>query len=858
MSVLAAALERPPAERQAYIDGQAGNDHELHTRLMALLAAANADDGPLDHPPAQFALEALQAYAPPSWVGRRLGAYRLIELIGAGGMGQVYLAERADGHYEQRVAVKLMRESIGHHDALLARFRAERQLLASLDHPNLAKVLDGGISDDGVPYFVMELISGEPIDAYCVNAGSSVDQRLRLFRTVCQVVHYAHQKGVVHRDLKPANILVTRAGVVKLVDFGIAKRFAAAGDARPAEAATMTRHRAMTLEYASPEQVRGEAVTPASDIYSLGLVLYRLLTGTSPYPLDGITGDYALTQAICDSEPTPPSLQARHDGRAHRSQYRRLRGDLDAVVLMALRKLPARRYASAEALADDLFRHLEGLPVRARRSAWSYRAGRFVLRYKLVLGATMGALVVGIAAASYHALEAHRQSQHAEQQRQRAERHFANVRKLANVMMFDVHKAIDRLPGSTAARELIVNNALAYLRQLSAETRDDAALQLEVGSGYRRIGDIQGAAFRASLGDPQSALASYENAVALMQPLLEAARLPDALLRGAQNELAMTYQRKAMLLASLGRFEDAVRGARAGIAFARELVAADPSRYEVQGRLASQYGELAQIHRMAGDSPAVLAMLDLATLQWRGLLALQPDNREWAMDLATAHAIRAMHLLERDTTRESARLAFDHLRAAAAMLEPIREKQPFDTMPARNLALTYSGIGVALLRLQRPQEAVEFHHRAIDIASTLTAKDASNMQCRADEAVIRNRLSDALYALRDARGSLAAATAAATLFEGLSPGVRDNISIQYAHGLAHYQLGRALEFAGTPAGKRANAARSEPRAVCSHYRQSLDLLETNDRRARIHPGNIGLGVVREALQRCVQMAGATP
>ena len=321
MELVSAALERPVGERQAFIDEAAGNEAELHARASALVAAAASADSLLDRPPGKLVLDALEDDTPPSWAGRRLGPYRLVELIGGGGMGQVYLAERVDGQYEQRVAIKLMREGFGH-DSLVSRFKAERQILASLDHPNLAKVLDGGISEEGVPYFVMELIRGEPIDAYCNSHSQSINELLRLFRTVCQVVHYAHQRGVIHRDLKPANILVTREGVVKLVDFGIAKQVSTT-------AVMATAQRAMTLDYASPEQVRGEAVTPASDIFSLGVVLYRLLADAGPYPAD--TSDFELTKAICDTEPQPPST---HADRAKRKQ---LRGDLDAVVMMALR-----------------------------------------------------------------------------------------------------------------------------------------------------------------------------------------------------------------------------------------------------------------------------------------------------------------------------------------------------------------------------------------------------------------------------------------------------------------------------------------------------------------------------------------
>ena len=304
--------------------------------------------GLLDEPAFQLLQQPLNADSATAWIGRRLGAYRLVTLIGEGGMGNVYLADRVDGHYEQQVAIKLMRDDHDHM-SLAARFKVERQILASLNHPDIAKVLDGGLSEEGVPYFVMELVVGEPIDRYCKAHKLAVEHRLQLLRTVCQAVHYAHQRGVVHRDLKPANILVTDRGTIKLVDFGIAKRM----DADSPSPATATMQRMMTLEYASPEQVRGDPITPASDIFSLGVVLYKLLTDAGPYPASTMVNAYALSKAICDTEPPPPS------SRADKPRRRRLKGDLDAIVLMALRKDPHKRYG--------LRRGVRGRPVPPSR-----------------------------------------------------------------------------------------------------------------------------------------------------------------------------------------------------------------------------------------------------------------------------------------------------------------------------------------------------------------------------------------------------------------------------------------------------------------------------------------------------------
>jgi serine/threonine protein kinase len=588
MASLADALELPVCERPAFVDGVCGCDSELRARLITLIASAARENSVLDVPPDELMLHALQSHAQPSAVGRRVGPYRIAQLIGRGGMGHVYLAERVDGEYEQQVAIKLMRDGWDR-SSLVPRFRAERQIVASLDHPNLAKVLDGGITDEGVPYFVMELIAGEPIDAYCMQHDLPISERLRLFRTVCQVVHYAHQKGVVHRDLKPANILVTREGVVKLVDFGIAKRFENKG-----QRATETQQRVMTLDYASPEQVQGGEITPASDVFSLGVVLYRLLTNASPYPVDTVRSDYGLTQAICNAEPLPPSKCAA------RSTGRRVRGDLDAVVLMALRKCPDRRYSSAEQFGDDVFRHLEGLPVQARRDALSYRTGRLVLRHKAMLGTTMLLLVAGIAVSSYEAREALHQ-------RQRAERHFAEVRKLANVLMFDVNKAIEPLPGATAARQLIAQSALTFLEALGTEAKEDASLRLELAGGYRHIGDTQGGSGSSSLGDSNGALASYRRALALVRPWATAP---------------------------------------------------------------ATYAHWAQVHYMAGDTPAFLKTTGPASQQRQAAVDRHPDDLDRVNNLAAAYASRATQLLSGGrAAEERAALALQEIREAISVLQ---------------------------------------------------------------------------------------------------------------------------------------------------------------------------------------------
>jgi eukaryotic-like serine/threonine-protein kinase len=380
MAVLDEAFEAPPAERTAFVAAACGEDEELRAEVESLLAFEGECEDFLEEPLFGHSNGETAELAP----GRRVGPYRVVREIGRGGMGAVYLAVRADEEYEKEVALKV----VGHGTAaeIVRRFRAERQILAHLDHPHIAKLLDGGTTEDGRPYFVMELVAGEPIDEACAARGLSIRQRLVLFREVCAAVHFAHQNLVVHRDLKPGNILVTAEGVPKLLDFGIAKLLDPAGSD---PAATELGLRPMTLQYASPEQLGEEPITTASDVYSLGVLLFVLLTGRSPYGR-AVEDRKALERAILEGRIEKPSLAVERRGEA-----RLLAGDLDTIVARALDREPGRRYASAEQLAADVERYLAGHPVLARPDTTGYRFGKFVRRHKAgVAAAAAGLLLV--------------------------------------------------------------------------------------------------------------------------------------------------------------------------------------------------------------------------------------------------------------------------------------------------------------------------------------------------------------------------------------------------------------------------------------------------------------------------------
>jgi eukaryotic-like serine/threonine-protein kinase len=386
-AVAAGALEQPDDARGAYLAATCGDDRDLRDQVESLLAST-AEASPLFETPsvlvagARAIVETLARFE-SSGVGEQIGAYRVVRELGGGGMGAAYLAVRADQMYEKTVAIKVLRRGMDT-EAVLRRFRHERQILAGLDHPNIARLLDGGTTADGLPYFVMEYAEGVPIDRYCDERQLSIRERITVFCKVCDAVRHAHAHRVIHRDLKPGNILVTADGEPKLLDFGISKVLAA----DPLERTESTAFsRAMTPQYASPEQMRGAPVTSASDVYSLGLLLYELLTGRRAYSLDGLSLQ-EIDRIVCTEEPLRPSTHRRE-----------LAGDLDNITVMALRKEPARRYATVDELSDDLLRHLDGRPVRARSDEVTYRAGRFLKRHRArVIEAALVLLLLAVGA----------------------------------------------------------------------------------------------------------------------------------------------------------------------------------------------------------------------------------------------------------------------------------------------------------------------------------------------------------------------------------------------------------------------------------------------------------------------------
>jgi len=484
--LFAEALDRPPAERPAFLDAACAGDTALRQELEQLLAADEIGSHFLAGSPEELLRLTLDDREEEG----NLGPYRLLRRIGSGGMGTVYLARREDGHYQRDVAVKILRSGLESTEAL-HRFIAERQILARLDHPNIARLYDGGSTDDGRPYLVMELVEGLPVDEYCDRHRLTIDQRLALFQKICSAVQHAHQNLLVHRDLKPANILVTPQGEPKLLDFGIAKRLAP--ESEDTVHKTRIGLRLLTPRYASPEQVRGDAITTASDVYSLGVILYELLVGRTPYQLTAEL-PYERERVICEQEPERPSLALFRPGgpeapeveeialdRRTRPQALagRLRGDLDNIVLMALRKEPRRRYGSAAELAQDLEKHLQDLPVTARPDTLSYRTRKFARRHRAAVAATV--TVALLAAASVTSLIA--QGRQLAQERDKA--------RYALSFLADTFKQADpyQARGETVtAREILDQGTARISRELAGEPDVQASVMDVIGEANLGLG----------------------------------------------------------------------------------------------------------------------------------------------------------------------------------------------------------------------------------------------------------------------------------------------------------------------------------------------------------------------------------
>jgi non-specific serine/threonine protein kinase/serine/threonine-protein kinase len=844
-------LERAPEARPTFLALACGEDADLLREVEALLVSHGEAAGFLSRP-------AFSGPALPDLEGRRIGPYRVLGRIGYGGMGVVHRAVRDDDVFHKVVALKLVHGgAAAEHQARLER---ERQILGRLQHPSIATILDGGTTDEGQPYLVMEYVDGTPLDAYCDARGLGTRERLALFRTVCLAVHYAHQNLVVHRDLKPANVLVTADGQPKLLDFGIAKLLAAGLD--PDEAPTATLLPMMTPEYASPEQVRGQPVTTASDVYSLGVVLYELLTGARPYVVRADSLE-EIVRAVC--EPVPPSSAARtqETGKTTVRSVRprptasELKGDLDTIVLKAMRKEPSRRYQSALELAEDVRRHLEGLPVLARKDTVRYRLVKFVGRHRAAAATAalvFVSLIGGLAATV-------RQARIAEANRLRAERRFADVRQLANSFLFEIEAAIRDLPGSTPARRLVVEKALLYLDSLAQEASGDPVLQLELAGAYQKVGDVQGNPYGANMGDTEGAIASYRKEVAIREAL-GAGRD-----RRAARDLVAAYRRLGLLEDEAGQTQAGVQHLKQALDLGERLVAEDPRDDEGRRLLALVHDGAGLLALKTGDQRRAEEHQRRAVAIWEAEAKAGPDHQEALRGLhvahgalartlrvsgrlpeATAHyeqaleaAKRRLRLLpmdataRRDESNANTNLAvslflqgeFEQaaptIAKSLAFDEATLRADPKNSQAQRDVSWDLGFLAELASAQGRLGEALAYQQRSLAMDEARAAAQPDSFQAGKDLAENWSAMSDLLDRLRRPEAALEASTRSVGLFEGLlaaNPGqtrVQQLMAAQYGR---HGAVLDALASRGAPAAGDHDARR---RDACDAFRRGIDL-----------------------------------
>ncbi len=813
-----AAADLPAADRARFLDHACHGDTYVRQEVESLLRAdARRGESVLS----AIASEAQLVFGADGIIGSRIGAYRITGEIGRGGMGTVYLAVRDDDQYQKRVAIKLIRRGMDTED-VLDRFRHERQILANLEHPYIARLLDGGSAPDGRPFLVMEYVQGEPLDDYCRHHDLDLRARCRLFLKVCEAVSYAHRSLVVHRDLKPGNILVTADGSPKLLDFGVAKLLDSDGESgRTALAAT----RPFTPDYASPELLRAERMTTAADVYSLGAVLYELLSGERAHQF----ASHSLTdlqRTICEIDPRRVSEVAPR----WRNQ---LRGDLDAILGLAMRKEPALRYASVEQLAQDVERYLNGWAVFARQGNVSNRARKFLRRNRTAIAVAAlfaGALIGGATTAGLQAARASRaqalaererlhavisqqdaqreareaglqrgnadvqrrqaelQRIAAEQQRKIAERRFEQVRQLAGKFLLDFHDAIAKLPGSTSARKMVVETGLLYYDTLVREASGNRELLEEIARGYDRLGDVQGNPYFANLGDIPGALVSYRKALALRQQIHDAS--PEFLRDRLRGNVKI-----AQLLTVKGDVQLADRTLQEALLLGQQGPAS--GAYSVREALANAYSAYGDLKIRRGDHSQSVEPYSKVLGLWTQLAHENRDAVSERIGISLAHT----KLGDAYTRVERSREALDHLHFAIDIDKQLIARDPNSVPRLRKLYIDYLLLGLLFRArssqlLVSPEEARAAMEAAADLADRMAAADPNNNTNLIDVMQAQAGLGDWLRKHNDLDTALVHYRKAMSVAEKQSVAGPPNLSNYDALIQVHHRLATGLVDAG--------------------------------------------------------------
>ena len=764
--------------RNLFVERSCGGDTRLRDEVLSLLSVGDKVDIALpatrwiDH---LVGVSAAQLSDPEALIGQQLGPWRVDALLAVGGMGVVYRGSRADHNFEKNVAIKLLPRGMADPD-LVGRFEAERHILAALDHPGIARLIDGGTSMDGTPWLVMEYVEGEQVDRYCDQGQLSLAQRLSLFVTVCEAVQFAHQHLVVHRDLKPGNILVAPDGNVKLLDFGIA---AIVADPSHESNESAQGLRAMTPLWASPEQVNGETVTTASDTYSLGALLYRLLAGQMPYqsnPKDAA----ALVREISEGEPIPPSHRIV-DTRAAQAaplpyRARAVQGDLDAIVLLAMRKRPEQRYQTVAQLADDIRRFLRQEPVAARGDAMTYRAGKFVRRHRgsvALAGAGLMGILLASGTALYQASVANDARQQAEAERTRAERNLVRARKLANDSLFAVHDALRNVPGTTAARALVAEKVSVALDEMARDgSQIDADLMREAGSSWSRLAIIQSQTAGASTGETHRADSSFRHAIELLSTAFVAKpENPDI-----AKDLVRSLRVYGVYLATNKRVAEAPVWLQRAVTIAAAFARPGPETRRVRMEASAAASSLAFYAR--AETPSQRAERRANALSARD--ALEQLNTETLTDVERIELddyriylygtlARAAHT--GDDGLVDWRGVLDWAQRALSISQTRAAANPARTYLAEQLATSHLDVTAVASELKLDELAAQHAADAADVRERLYVADGSDQGRVSAFAYALATLAEAQVKLPDAGPARATLDRARNLMQQVSPDV---------------------------------------------------------------------------------------
>jgi tetratricopeptide (TPR) repeat protein/predicted Ser/Thr protein kinase len=684
-------LAVPQEQRQLLLELRCDGDPRLRQQVEALLEASEKE--------AQIAeARALSGGTPSesndddgfdSSVGLRMGAYQLERLLGRGGMGAVYLAHRADGEFAQKVAVKIIGLPF-EIDALRERFRQERQILAGLNHPNITRLLDGGVTGDGQLYLVMEYVDGVPFNA----APGDLNIKLERFRDVCAAVQYAHQNLIVHRDLKPSNILVDSSGAAKLLDFGSAKLLAGAE-------VTRTRFNMITLSYASPEQLRGEPATTLSDVYSLGAVLYQLVSGEKPFG-DDLTSRLRAEDSGSIVLPKP------------------LPGDLDGIVRKALAPAPRERYSSVEQLSEDVRRFRDGEAVLAHAPSFRYKAGKFARRHRLALGAGLLLLVTLLSGT----VGIYWQYRTAVAERRKSEARAEDLRNLSESLLSEIDDAIQKLPGSTPAQQMLVSTVLSHLDKAANDSAGDPQMLLSAANAYIRLGNVQGNVFTEHTGDTQGALASLDKALSIATGLTQ--RQPNDL--AARHTLAWAQESRSEVLFGMGRTQEALDSMRPAIAVFDDLASRPGANLPALMDAAEAYTRLGEELGLPGwaslsDFSGGIAANMKAREFYRRAMELAPENLNVLLAVVNNHRIVGAMQMQTDPAG-----ALPELQAAVDGVNALQKHEPHVLSIRRAQAAVIGPYAGALVEVGRYREALIALERGQAISREMVKADPNDIR----------------------------------------------------------------------------------------------------------------------------------